>query len=66
MQAPVRKGGLGKHRHACAMLMLGLACPEIESVVGVGFCSLSVCSSVAAGSMEPWRLCRGGSESVPR
>ena len=65
IQATVR-GHPKVHRHAPAMLMAWPSCPEIESVVGDGSCRLSVWSSGAAGSMEPWRLCRGGSESVPR
>ena len=64
--ASARAGDAGIHCHASAMLMVGSPWPETESVVGGGSCSLSVCSFVAAGSMEPWRSCRGGSESVLR
>ena len=64
--ASARAGDAGIHCHASDMPMVGPPLPETESVVVDGSCRLSVCSSGAAGSMEPWRLCRGGSESVPR
>ena len=64
--ASARAGDAGIHCHASAMLMVGPPWLEIESVIGDRSCSLSVCSFLAAASMEPWRLCRGGSESVPR